>query len=161
MLAMQKFFYLLLKFFMEKYHLKRRTVTQGATFFVVRNMLGSRIQRRGRDSKASRLEQDYSKQFSKLSVPGEARRGLVVLSQQALLISENHWDNSSGWQRATWSFSQSTHSMWSSPSVTLEFRSTEQKGDFVMSPFISQNIRRCDYQWEFLADVLLQANQEK
>lgn len=43
-------------------------------------------------------ERDSNKKLSRLSVLGEARRGLAVLSKQVLLISENPWDSSCAWQ---------------------------------------------------------------
>lgn len=111
----------LLKFFIGKMPFKSEGQSLRKLLFLGRNVL-----ERSRDFKARKLEIPVSSSQNSQSL-GRRGEDWLSLSQWVLLISENPWDNSSGWQSPTWSFCQSTHSMWSFPSVTRESRSTEQE----------------------------------
>ena len=111
----------LIKLFIGKMPFKSEGQSLRKLLFLGRNML-----ERSSDFKARKLEILVSSSQNSQSL-GRRGEDWLSLSQQVLLISENPWDSSSGWQSPTWSFCQSTHSMWSFPSVTGESRSTEQE----------------------------------
>ena len=110
----------LVKFFIGKLPFKSEGQSLRKLFW------GRNVLERSSDFKARKLEIPVSSSQNSRSL-GRRGEDWLSLSQRVLLISENPWDNSSGWQSPTWSFCQSTHSMWSFPSVTRESRSTEQE----------------------------------